>query len=152
MNYGTGRSVPIWARVKMFVEMDVLLAARDIARIATIVDSDVTTEKRRIFPIGGLAGADARNVIGKRTKRGLKKGDPITAAMLENPKEVERGDKVDVAVSSGAAQLRLDAVAESSGQIGERVLVRNPASGKRFQATVESKGHVSVTALTEEHK
>ena len=152
MIYSGSRSVPVWARVRMFVDADVPIAVRDIPAAATIGDSDVMVQKRPVFPFGGAALAEAPNVPGKRTKRALKKGDPITDAVLQSSKEVEQGDKVKVAVSSGAAQLRLDAIAESSGQIGERITVKNPTSGKRFQAIVESKGHVTVSALSEEQK
>lgn len=150
--YGVSHSLPIWARVRIFVEADVVLAARDIAAAATIVEGDMTVEKRRVFPFGGVPLAGLPSVTGKRTKRTLKKGDLVTSAVIENPKAIERGDKVNVAVTSGLAQLRLDAIAETSGQIGERVLVKNPTSGKRFQAKVESKGHVTVVALAEEQK
>ena len=152
MIYGGSRSVPVWARIRMFVEAEVPIAAKDIAAAATIGDDDVTVETRRVFPFGGAPLAEARTVTGKRTKRALKSGDPITAAVLENPKEVERGDKVEVVVSGGAVQLRLDAIAESSGQVGERIPIKNVANGKRFQAIVESKGHVTVSGRSEEQK
>ncbi len=152
MIYGGSRSVPVWARVRIFVEADVPIATRDLAAAVMIGENDVMVEKRPVFPFGGSPLAEAGSVPGKRTKRALKKGDPIMAAVLENPKEIERGDKVEVAVKSGPVQLRLDAIAESPGQIGERIPVKNAASGKRFQAVVESKGHVTVNALSEEQK
>ena len=148
--YGGSRSVPIWARVRVFIEADVVLAAKDIASASTIAEGDLVIEKRRLYPAVEPRIASTAEAIGKRAKRSFKKGDMLAAALLECPKEIERGDKVDVLVSSGLAQLRLDAIAETSGQIGERIMIRNPSSGKRFQATVESKGHVRVETSTEE--
>ena len=58
--------------------------------------------------------------------------------------DVHRGERVSVEVTSGAALLRLRADAESAGRIGDAVLVRNPESGKLFQARVEGKGKVVV--------
>lgn len=152
MIYGGSRSVPAWVRLRMFVEAEIPIATKDMAAAVTVVESDVAMEKRNVFPFGRAELAEASKVTGKRTKRAIKKGDVITAASLENPKEVERGDKVDVSVSSGAVQLRLDAIAESSGQIGERIPVKSLTNGKRFQAIVESKGHVTVSSLGEEKK
>ena len=43
----------------------------------------------------------------------------------------------------GGARLELDAVAESAGSAGQTVRVRNPATGKVFEARVEGKGRVS---------
>lgn len=150
--YGVSHSLPIWARVRIFVDAEVLLAARDIAAGTIVAEGDTTVEKRRMFPSAGTPLASSLIVTGKRTRRALKKGDLVTIAVLESVKDIERGEKVNVAVSSGSAHLRLDAIAETSGRIGERVLVKNPTSGKRFQATVESKGHVTVVALAEEQK
>jgi hypothetical protein len=63
--------------------------------------------------------------------------------VLEGP-EVLRGEHVAVVVTSGAALLRFQADAESSGRRGDNVLVRNPDNGKLFQARVEGKGKVTI--------
>ena len=52
-------------------------------------------------------------------------------------------------VTSGAALLRFQADAESSGRRGDNVLVRNPENGKLFQARVEGKGPNFVWAMLE---
>ena len=152
MVYGESRSVPIWAKVRISVDADVILAARNIAAATTLSEDDITTEKRPIFPAAEPNAERADNVVGKRARRAMRKGELILPALLENPRDIERGDKVEVAVISGLTQLRLDGIAESSGQAGERILVRNPSSGKRFRATIESKGHVSVEAISEDKK
>ena len=58
--------------------------------------------------------------------------------------DVLRGEHVAVVVTSGAALLRFQADAESSGRRGDNVLVRNPDNGKLFQARVEGKGKVTI--------
>jgi hypothetical protein len=60
------------------------------------------------------------------------------------PFEVLRGEQVSVEVTSGAALLRFQAAAETSGRAGDSVLIRNPENGKLFQARVESMGKVIV--------
>ena len=71
-----------------------------------------------------------------------------TAAAVRKPvmraPEVRRGEHVSVVVTSGAALLRFQADAESSGRRGDSVLVRNPENGKLFQARVEGQGRVMV--------
>jgi len=64
---------------------------------------------------------------------------PVAAKM-----DVLRGEQVAVEVSSGGALLRFLGAAETSGHVGDSVLIRNPESGKRFQAKVEAKGKVTV--------
>ena len=60
------------------------------------------------------------------------------------PPEVQRGERVSVTVSCGTIQLKFNAETESSGHIGESVIVRNPENGRRFVARVEQKGRVTV--------
>lgn len=68
---------------------------------------------------------------------------PIPKAAPSIP-EVRRGEQVSVEVTSGAALVRFQADAESGGRTGDSVLIRNPESGKLFQAMVEGKGKVVV--------
>ncbi len=58
--------------------------------------------------------------------------------------DVQRGERVAVEVLSGSALLRFLADAETSGHVGDSVLIRNPETGKLFQAKVEAKGKVMV--------
>ncbi len=71
-------------------------------------------------------------------------GAPIAVWQQSKEPEVENGDTVRVEVSNGGVLLAFDAPAESSGHIGEGVMVRNPANGARFRAVVEGKGKVAV--------
>jgi hypothetical protein len=61
-------------------------------------------------------------------------------------REVERGDQIRVEAASGRATVAVTARAETSGGRGEMVVVRNPASGKRFKARVQGKGAAAVVA------
>ena len=65
-------------------------------------------------------------------------------ALRVPPPDVKRGDKVAVSVLSGAVQLKFEAETESTGHIGETVIVKNPENGRRFVAKVEAEGKVVV--------
>jgi hypothetical protein len=60
--------------------------------------------------------------------------------------DVRSGETVHVVVENGAAQLKLDARAESSGLVGQKITVRNPRSGKTFPAEVTGRSYVRVIA------
>ena len=60
------------------------------------------------------------------------------------PKAVERGDTVQVEVSTGAVLLAFTASAETAGRAGDLITIRNPANGRRLRARVEQKGKVSI--------
>lgn len=69
-------------------------------------------------------------------------GAPAPKAATE--REISRGDKVRVEIKSGGVLIAFDSEAESSGHLGERVTVRNPANGQRFRAVVEAPGKVGI--------
>ena len=58
--------------------------------------------------------------------------------------DLERGERVAVEVSSGAAVLTFQAEAASAGRTGDSVVVKNPENGRLFSAKVQSKGKVVV--------
>ena len=84
--------------------------------------------------------------MGRIPRLAIHAGAEIRLDELDVPKDVLRGDPVKVVVTSGAAQLEFDAVAEGSGAVGARIEVHNPDSNKSFLARVEGKGRVSVDA------
>jgi hypothetical protein len=71
-------------------------------------------------------------------------GSPIPLGPSPGEREVNRGDPVQVEVSSGRATIAFDSVAESSGRKGDMVLVTSPDKRRRLLARVEEKGKVSI--------
>jgi flagella basal body P-ring formation protein FlgA len=69
---------------------------------------------------------------------------PVHTVPHVAPPDVKRGDKVIVNVISGGVLLTFEAQTESSGHIGETVILLNPDNGRRFVAKVEDKGKVVV--------
>jgi hypothetical protein len=66
------------------------------------------------------------------------------SARQQADREVERGQRVSVEVSSGATRLRFQAEAASAGRTGESVVVKNPENGHLFSAKVQGKGKVVI--------
>src|SRR5271170_7752409 len=58
-------------------------------------------------------------------------------AAVPLPPADKRGDKVAVSVTTGSVLLTFESEAESSGRVGDTVIVRNPANGNRFVAQVQ---------------
>jgi flagella basal body P-ring formation protein FlgA len=97
------------------------------------------------FPFGPVALDSIDLVAGREPIRAIKSGEAIFGSVLISPREVERGDRVDVVVMSGEAKIELQAEAETSGRFGELVMVRNPDNGRHFQARVNGKDRVLIT-------
>jgi len=140
------RSTPVWARVRIAVSGKRLVAADDLPAGKPITAAQVRVEESELPLQRGAGLVDPQQAVGKVPLRSIRAGSPLVAMQLTAPPEVSRGDNVEVRVLSGAAQLNFQASAESAGRRGDLVMLRNPESGKRFQARVEGQGKVTVDA------
>lgn len=147
VEYGQKGRFSIWARVKVSISTERVIAERDLRPGHAISLEDIRVTHRDEVPGAGAPFAAAPDqVIGKVPRQAIRAGDSLRLDQIGEPKAVSTGDAVRVSVRSGAAQLELDAVAEGSGAIGETVFVRNPDSHRRFRARVEARGRVAVDA------
>lgn len=66
--------------------------------------------------------------------------------VASGPREyrIRRGEQVQVAVEGGGFVVRMEAVAEANGAIGESIPVRNGRSGNRFTARIAEDGSLHV--------
>jgi flagella basal body P-ring formation protein FlgA len=143
--YSPGRSMAIWARVKITVEQTWVEAADLIEPGKLIRPDQLTLRTGPRFPFGPALVDSIDFAAARKAMRSIRPGESVFASMLTTPHDVERGDSVAVHVTAGQTELSFTAVAESSGRAGESVLIRNPESGRFFQARIESKGKVSIT-------
>ena len=142
--YAEGRSVPLWARVRLWMESEVCVLARDVARGEDIKVEDCRIGKTRYPPFGPAPLRDAGALERTAASRKLKAEEPIYQAMLVRKPEVEAGKPVELKVVNGGAQLRFQAKAASSGRRGDSVAVTNPVNGKRLEGQVVGQGSVEV--------
>jgi len=143
--YSPGRSMAIWARVNVTVEQSWVEAADLIEPGKLIRPDQLTLRTGPRFPFGPAPVDSIDFAAARKAMRSIRPGEPVFASMLTTTHDVERGDSVAVQVVFGQTRVSFTAVAESSGRAGESVLIRNPESGRFFQARIESKGKVSIT-------
>ena len=146
VRYAGNRRFAIWARVKASVAVERVVAVEDLRAGRAIAASQLKVETREEFPGAAPLACSIEAVVGKSPRLAVRAGTAIRADLLDQPKEVVRGETVEVEVRNGGARLDLEAQAEGSGALGETIPVRNPTSHKRFLARVEGKGRVSVDA------
>lgn len=146
LRYAERRSVPVWARVRIGIERTRVVAAEQLPAGRPIREDQLRIERAEVSPLEQPALALVTEAAGAKPRRTIERGQPLAAALLVAPRAIEPGDRVEVKVSSGAAHLRLDALAESGGRAGDRILLRNPDNSRRFQARVEKKGQATVIA------
>lgn len=145
--YDGGR-FPVWARIRLTTLQSRLVSVVDLMPGHIVEASDLRVQEanefpRRLPPLTTIGAA-----VGLVTRRAIPALSILTAAMLEVPNDVERGQAVMVEVHSGGAVLKVEAKAESAGHRGDTVSVRNAASGMLFRAEIEGKGRVLVNCLS----
>lgn len=130
-----GETHPLWVSVRITAEQNIWYARQSLKPGDFLSNGTIELRNVRAYPIaddtGGMA---AEKLIGRRVRRAIAEGARIRLADLVAPRDVERGDVVTVALGDGGALLRVEA--ESPGRSGEMVLLRNPFTGRRFQARV----------------
>ncbi len=122
VQYALNRKFPIWAKVKISVVTNRIIATRSLRAGDAIGADDVRMENYEGFSFHSTAATRMEEVVG-----------------------VKKGDTVEVKVEDGNVTFRCEARAEAAGRRGEIIPVRNPVSGKTFRAKVEAPGKVTVS-------
>ena len=144
IRYAENRRFAIWAKVRILVRSQRVIADQALPARQPIEAAQLRLESYEGFPLRMPALDSIDQAVGRVPRRSMARGAVLSAAELEQPYEVSRGDAVRVGVSSGDARLELDGRAEASGRRGQTIPVRNPANGKTFPARVEGAGRVEV--------
>lgn len=146
VRYAGNRRFPIWARVRVRIRVDRVMARADLHPGSAITPDQISVEPREEFPEAAPFPRSAAEVAGRVPRLLIRGGSALRWAQLEAPKDVLRGDTVIAQVHAGRASLRLEVQAQGAGAAGESILVRNPVSGRKFRARVVGRGLVSVNA------
>ncbi len=148
--YDGRHSAVVWAKVRIALERSVYIASEDVPTGALINDAQIKKINVKEFPSAAPSLDAPGDIVGKVARRRIPSGQRLVAGMLEEAKDVARGDIIQVRVIDGLATLSFEGIAESSGKKGETILVHNSASGRNFRAVVEQKGKALVRPTTDD--
>jgi flagella basal body P-ring formation protein FlgA len=147
LTYGHSHKFAVWARVKVSVTTTRVFAAQELKMGKPVEESDLRMESQDGPPSSAVFVSAIAEVVGRVPRRTIVTGSALRPEWLEAPKEIQRGDTVQVDVFQGAAHLRLEGVAQTAGAIGDTILIENPTSKHRFPARVEARGLVLVKGI-----
>jgi len=133
---------PVWAKVRVQVSGKRAIAAEALAPGLRIVPAQLREEVYE----GPPGFPDLSQVVGREPRRPIAAGSAIESLWIEEPPEVQRGERVQVEIRSGRTRILLEGQAQSSGRRGQTVEVRNPGNGRILRAIVTDRGRVVVTA------
>jgi flagella basal body P-ring formation protein FlgA len=133
------RTIYVGYRMQQFVETAV--AAHDMVP-GTVLSADDLTMAR--VPSQGRPGNGIDVLLGRKLTSSLLKGQPVTIAATTENQIVKAGATVVLIVRDGAVQVTADAIARTSGGLGDQVSVYNPSTNKALSGTVTGPGTVEL--------
>lgn len=135
----------VYIPVTIESEAPVLVLRHGAARGAQLSPADVELQVRRLPGIGSRYVADLASLEGRRLKRSLPAGRPLTPDVLVQEVVVRRGQRVILLASTDNFQIRAQGTALSDGYPSQRIRVQNDTSYKIVEGIVESRDVVRVT-------
>ena len=123
----------------------VMTSAHSLAAGAEIVPADLETAEHDVIALGCeplMALGDMR----WRTTRRLAAGEPLCKSSIEPAPQVQRGRDVTLSTERGPIRVSRVLVANNDAWTGERVRLRDPASGETVPAIVTGNGAARVNS------
>jgi flagella basal body P-ring formation protein FlgA len=147
-----GRRTAVWAKVRLSEELQVVIAARDVAAGTQLDENAITIASRSYFPRAAQpVSPKLADFQGRCVRRAIRRGDAIPLAALENPVAIRRGDSVTVEVTVNAATLKFQGKAETAARPGQSFAVSCPNSKRVLQAKAVEKGKAIVPIPSSSH-
>ena len=134
----------IYVVVNVETETSILVLRRALARRSPVAADDVELQTRRLPGVESGFITDLGSLTGRRLRRALPAGTPLTAEELVPDVLVKRGQQVTLLAANGSIEIRAQGHALTEGGASERVRVQNVNSLKVVEGVVESDGTVRV--------
>ncbi len=138
VQYSQNQKAKIWAKVILSIPSSKVTTVSDVKAGEIIKSEQISQDKINGFPYLRQRPLTAADFVGKTARRSLRSGTILSDTDVVIDPDVKKGDVVVVEARIGQGVLRTQAVAEGSGHIGERILLRNADSGKVMQAMLVS--------------
>lgn len=117
---------------------DVLVVTRSLPRGHLLTAADVRSEKRDLSSHLNTYAGSLGQLPGRRLKRPVLAGTPITHNMVDAERVVRRGQKVTLVVDNGGMEIRMAGKALSDGALDQRIRVENMSSRRVVEGVVRS--------------
>lgn len=137
-------SIPIWVRVELQSRRHATLLQHSLAAGAVLTAADYKQEE---IWAPGPCSVEKEPLLdpdGLVVKRPMAAGAELFREDLRRAPAVHRGQSIELEAASGAARIRIPAVAEQDGEIGETVRLRSGWNGSRLTGRVTGAQKVRV--------
>ena len=134
----------VWATATIEMFATVVVTQKPLGRHKPITEDDIEMQKLDLAKLPFSAITDPNAVLGKRTKRAIGAKTVVSAAMIELPPLVKRGDVVVIIAESSGLKITALGQVKKKGRLGERIPVINFDSKKILYAQVLDANTVKV--------
>lgn len=119
----------------------VAVTARTVLPHERITEADVQWNRLALRALPSSYIQRPEELQGKRAAQTVPQGTPLARRWIQDDPLVKKGSEIDVVSAEGPIVVSLRGVAEKDGLAAELVPVRNPDTGKRFNARVIDATH-----------
>lgn len=136
----------IWeASFKIQVFVNVMAAARNLAKHETLNNQDVTRVKTDITYLEHESFFTSFNEIkGYRASQYIPKNAPLTSVKTEKIPIMKKDAMVIVYARCGGISVEYGGITDQEGNVGDLVRIINPSTKKEFMARILDDSHVEV--------
>jgi flagella basal body P-ring formation protein FlgA len=134
----------IYVPVRIAAYANVLITARPLVKGDVLAMVDVLPARRVISALAYGYFERPEQVVGRTLKRSLQAGAILSPADIQQTYLVRRGQEVNLMAAQGALQVKSLGEAMGDGGLGDRIKVRNKASGRVVEGTIRSSEIVEV--------
>lgn len=134
----------IWAMVRVTASSRRVIAMTPLRPGQPIVAGQIREEEYEGFPTTRSINLTADSVIGRVPLRPIAADAVIAAELLAAPMDVVKGTTVLAQFDLGNVRLKLPMLAERGGAIGDRIMMRHPATHKVYYGKVSGQGQAVI--------
>lgn len=123
----------------------VVVLDRPVEPGALLGSEDVRLEEREIGHLASGYFTDPGQVVGKKMRRSLGVGQPVSRLAVTSPRLLRRGDRVMFLARAQGLEVRMEGEMLSDGAAGDRVRVRNLRSNRVVEGKLDPDGTVIIS-------
>ena len=128
-------SIPVWVRVELQSRRRTNILLRPLA-VGAVLSAEVYRQEDVWAPGPCATDREPLRVEGLVVRHALRAGTELLREDLRLPPAVHRGQSIELETGSGATRIRIPAVAEQDGEVGEMVRLRSEWNGSKLTGRV----------------
>ena len=136
-----------YARVDAKIKVRALTTTHLVERGKLIAKTDLLPAWIELKHVSQSYINDQSDAIGRIAHRTIRAGQPLRAQALRTPYAVNKGDRVVIQATMGAARITTTGEALQNGHIGQQIPVRNIRSERVVRPWIIAKGTVSTRPI-----